>query len=156
VWAKAPSQASGYWNDPRATAEVIRDGWVDTGDEMRVDRDGYLWFCGRHKQIIVHDGSDISPQEVEDALLDHPTVESVGVIGVHDLMHGENVRAYVELKQGAERPTSGDLIAFVRARVGYKAPEEIVFLDHMPLNPTGKVDRAKLKMLAAGDHAHHV
>ena len=102
----------------------------------------------------MHDGSNISPQEVEDALLDHPAVENAGVIGVHDLMHGENVRAYVELKQGAAKPTPVELIEFARARVGYKAPEDIVFLDKMPLNPTGKVDRAALKTMAAGDHAH--
>lgn len=156
VFITAPSRSSGYWNDPKATAEVFDNGWLDTGDVMKADQDGYLWFCGRKKQIIVHDGSNISPQEVEDALLDHPSVENVGVVAVHDLLHGENVRAYVELKQGAARPTSAELIQFARASVGYKAPEEIVFLDKMPLNPTGKVDRAALKKLAAGDHAHHV
>jgi long-chain acyl-CoA synthetase len=98
----------------------------------------------------------ISPQEVEDALLEHPAVENAGVIGIHDLMHGENVRAYVELKREAARPTVVELIAFARARVGYKAPEEIVFLGAMPMNATGKVDRSQLKKLAAGDHAQHV
>jgi acyl-coenzyme A synthetase/AMP-(fatty) acid ligase len=101
----------------------------------------------------VHDGSNISPQEVEDALLEHASVANAGVVGIHDLLHGENVRAYVELKQGAAKPLAAELIAFARARVGYKAPEDIVFLDALPLNATGKVDRAKLKALAAGDHA---
>ncbi|HUU65729.1 MAG TPA: class I adenylate-forming enzyme family protein [Methyloceanibacter sp.] len=153
VWLKTATEMLGYWNDPQATAEVNRDGWFDTGDVMKADQDGYLWFCGRQKQIIVHDGSNISPQEVEDALLDHPAVESAGVVGVHNLMHGENVRAYVALKPGAVRPKAAELIRFARAHVGYKAPEEIVFLDAMPLNPTGKVDRAALKALAAGEHA---
>ena len=135
---------------------MLRDGWLDTGDVMRADADGFIWFCGRKKQIIVHDGSNISPQEVEDALLQHPAVEAAGVVGVHDLLHGETVRAYVELKAGAPRPAAQALIAFARARAGYKAPEDIVFLDAMPLNPTGKVDRAALKKLAAGDHAHSV
>ena len=103
-----------------------------------------------------HDGSNICPQEVEEALLEHPAVETAGVVGIHDLMHGENVRAYVSLKPGAERPKAGALIQFAKARVGYKAPEEIVVLESMPLNPTGKVDRTALKKLAAGDHAHHV
>ena len=156
VFVSTRSQASGYWNDSQATAEVVKDGWFDTGDVMRADRDNYLWFCGRQKQIIVHDGSNISPQEVEDALLEHPAVENAGVIGIHDLMHGENVRAYVELKREAARPTVIELIEFARARVGYKAPEEIVFLDAMPMNATGKVDRSQLKKLAAGDHAQHV
>jgi acyl-CoA synthetase (AMP-forming)/AMP-acid ligase II len=156
LWVRTPTQSPGYWNDAAASAEVVRDGWFDTGDVMKVDGDGYLWFCGRQKQIIVHDGSNISPQEVEDALLAHQAVESAGVVGMHDLLHGENVRAYVELKKDVPPPKAGELIQFARASVGYKAPEEIVFLDKMPLNPTGKVDRAALKKLAAGDHAHHV
>jgi long-chain acyl-CoA synthetase len=75
-------------------------------------------------------------------------VESAGVIGIHDLVHGENVRAYVTLKEGAERPTGQELIRFARARVGYKAPEDIVVLDDMPLNATGKVDRVILRRMA--------
>jgi long-chain acyl-CoA synthetase len=123
---------------------------------MKADANGYLWFCGRQKQIIVHDGSNISPQEVEEALMAQPAVETAGVIGMHDLTHGENVRAYVELKSGTARPTAAELIQFARTRVGYKAPEDIVFLDAMPLNATGKVDRSALKTLAAGDHAHQI
>jgi len=155
LFVRTPSRTAGYWNDPNASAEVIREEWLDTGDMMRADEDGYLWFCGRKKQIIVHDGSNICPQEVEEALLAHPAVESVGVVGLHDLVHGENVRAYVSLKPDAPRPKSLDLIKFAKARVGYKAPEEVVFLEAMPLNATGKVDRVALKKLAAGDHAHH-
>jgi acyl-CoA synthetase (AMP-forming)/AMP-acid ligase II len=156
VWIKSRTEMAGYWNDPQATAEVNRDGWFDTGDEMKADEDGYLWFCGRQKQIIVHDGSNIAPQEVEDALLEHPAVANAGVVGISNVLHGENVRAYVALKPGAAKPPAAELIAFARARVGYKAPEELVFLDTLPLNATGKVDRAKLKALAAGDHAHIV
>jgi long-chain acyl-CoA synthetase len=156
LWVKTPSRTAGYWNDAKASAEVIRDEWLDTGDVMKADGDGYLWFCGRQKQIIVHDGSNIAPQEVEDALLAHPAVESAGVIGIHTLAHGENVRAYVALKPGVTRPKALDLIQFAKARVGYKAPEEIVFLDTMPFNATGKVDRVALKALAAGDHAHQL
>jgi long-chain acyl-CoA synthetase len=126
----------------------LRDGWLDTGDLMSIDADGYLWFRGRKKQIIVHDGSNICPQEVEGALVEHPAVASAGIIGVHDLVHGENVRAYVTLTQGAMRPTSQEPIRFARVRVGYKAPEEIVILDEMPLNATGKMDRVALKQMA--------
>jgi long-chain acyl-CoA synthetase len=109
LWVKTPTQSAGYWNDETVSAEALRDGWFDTGDDMKVDPDGYNWFCGRRKQIIVHDGSNISPQEVEDALLEHESVELAGVVGVIDEAHGENVRAYVEIK----------------------APEEIVFIDKM-------------------------
>ena len=121
------------------------DGWLDTGDVLRADPDGYLYFRGRRKQIIVHDGSNISPQEIEDVLLEHPSVDSVGVIGIRDEIHGENVRAYITLREGSERPPDVELIRFARAKVGYKAPEEIVVLDEMPRTATGKVDRTALK-----------
>ena len=156
LWVKTSTQCAGYWNDEKASAEVMRGGWFDTGDEMKVDGDGYNWFCGRRKQIIVHDGSNISPQEVEEALLEHAAVELAGVVGVIDAAHGESVRAYVEIKVDIEPPKMGELIQFAKARVGYKAPEEIVIIETMPLNPTGKVDRVSLKKVAAGDHAHHV
>jgi long-chain acyl-CoA synthetase len=147
-----PTLTPGYWNDPAATSEAVHDGWLDTGDVMKADADGYLWFCGRKKQIIVHDGSNIFPQEVEDALLEYPAVENAAVIGIHDLMHGENVRAYVSIREGVERPKVQELIDFARERVGYKAPEEIEFLDEIPLNPTGKVDRVALKARASAHH----
>ena len=82
----------------------MRDGWLDSGDVMRADDEGYLTFCGREKQLIVHDGSNISPVEVEDALLQHAAVEIAGVVGVRDPLHGENVRAYVTLKPDAAKP----------------------------------------------------
>jgi acyl-CoA synthetase (AMP-forming)/AMP-acid ligase II len=148
LWARAPSTMVRYWNAPEATAEVLRDGWLDTGDVMRADADGYLWFRGRKKQLIIHDGSNIAPQEVEEALLEHPGVESAGVIGIDNLLHGETVRGYVVPRDPARRPSAQELIAFVRTRIAaYKAPEEIVFLDAMPLNATGKVDRAQLKRM---------
>ena len=120
---------------------------------MKADADGYLWFCGRTKQIIVHDGSNICPQEVESALLEHPSVESAGVVGVHDLVHGENVRAYITTREDAVLPTRQELIRFARARIGYKAPEEIEVLEEMPRNASGKVDRVTLKRMAAERHA---
>jgi acyl-coenzyme A synthetase/AMP-(fatty) acid ligase len=148
VWIRTPGRTVGYWENPEATAEIITDGWLDSGDLVRADDDGYLWFFGRKKQIIVHDGSNISPFEVESALDEHPAVEISGVVGIHDALHGENVRAYVVVKEEQSRPTSQELIEFARARVGYKAPEELVFLDAMPLNATGKIDRVELVRLA--------
>jgi len=148
LWIKFPGNMVGYWNNPEATAETVVDGWLDTGDVMSADADGYLWFHGRQKQIIVHDGSNICPQEVEAALLEHDAVAIAGVVGVQSPMHGENVRAYVALEPGAPRPTMQDLIKFARERVGYKAPEEVIVLDEMPLNATGKVDRVTLKKMA--------
>ena len=153
IWIETRSRMSGYWEAPEATAEVVVDGWLDSGDLARADADGYLWFFGRKKQVIVHDGSNISPYEVEGALVDHPAVALAGAVGVHDTVHGENVRAYVTLAEDCERPSAADLIVHCRERIGYKAPDEIVFLDEMPLNPTGKIDRVGLKRMAE-DHLH--
>jgi long-chain acyl-CoA synthetase len=153
IFIRSRSQMAGYWNAEDATDEVLSDERLDSGDLAHADDDGYLWFFGRKKQIIVHDGSNVSPLEVEGALLEHPAVELAGVVGVHDTMHGETIRAYVTLRAGAVQPSSAELILFCRDRIGYKAPEEIIFLDHMPLNPTGKIDRVGLKQMAE-DHLH--
>jgi acyl-CoA synthetase (AMP-forming)/AMP-acid ligase II len=155
MWIKSPCNMVGYWNRPDATAETIVDGWLDTGDVVSIDAEGHVWFCGRKKQIIIHDGSNICPQEVEESLLEHEAVESAGVIGVHDLVHGENVRAYIAWRPNAPRPTLTELIQFSRARVGYKAPDEIVVLDRMPINATGKVDRVALAQLADSQSNTH-
>jgi long-chain acyl-CoA synthetase len=148
MWIKSPCNMIGYWNDLESTQAVVRDGWLDTGDVMKLDEDGYLWFCGRRKQIIIHDGSNITPQEVEDALMAHPAVASAGVVGVPDLVHGENVYAFVTFKQGAVPCAPPELMGFARVSVGYKAPEGIFVLDEMPLGPSGKIDRAVLKRMA--------
>jgi long-chain acyl-CoA synthetase len=156
LWIKSPSNMIGYWNRPDATAETIVEGWLDTGDLVAADQQNYLWFRGRKKQIIIHDGSNICPQEVEDSLLEHPAVASAGVIGVHDLIHGENVRAYVAFRPDAQRPTTADLIQFSKALVGYKAPDEIIVLDEMPTTAVGKVDRVALKQLADAATNRHL
>jgi long-chain acyl-CoA synthetase len=153
IFIRSRSRMAGYWNARAATDAVVSDGWLDSGDLARADEDGYLWFFGRKKQIIVHDGSNISPFEVESALLEHPAIALAGVVGVHDTVHGETVRAYLTVRESAERPSSADVILFCRDRVGYKAPEEIIFLDEIPLNPTGKIDRVGLKRMAE-DHLH--
>jgi long-chain acyl-CoA synthetase len=153
IFIRTPAAMAGYWQAPEATEEVLQEGWIDSGALARADEDGYLWFFGRKKQVIVHDGSNISPYEVEGALNEHPAVALSGAVGIHDEAHGENVRAYVTVREGADRPTAGDLIVHCRERIGYKAPEEIVFLEEMPLNPTGKIDRVGLKKMAE-DHLH--
>jgi len=149
LWIAGDPVMIGYWNNPEATRNVMADGWFNSGDVMRVDSDGYFWFRGRKKQIIVHDGSNITPQEIEETVMAHPAVDQAGVVGVHDEVHGENVWAYVTLKDDIERPRSQDIIQFARERVGYKAPEVVIVLDKLPVNPAGKVDRKTLKAWAA-------
>jgi long-chain acyl-CoA synthetase len=153
MWARGPATMVGYWANPEATSEAFMDDWLDSGDVMRADEDGYLWFCGRRKQIIVHDGSNICPQEVEEALVAHPSVSNAAVIGIHDEIHGETVRAYVTIEPDVETPTMQELIQFARQQVGYKAPEEVLVLDEMPMTGTGKLDRAGLiRMAEEGIH----
>ncbi len=103
IWIRTRSRMLGYWEAPEATEEVVIEGWLDSGDLARADEDGYLWFFGRKKQVIVHDGSNISPYEVEGALVEHPAVSLAGAVGVHDEVHGENVRAYVTLRRASSR-----------------------------------------------------
>jgi long-chain acyl-CoA synthetase len=156
LWIKSPSNMIGYWNRPDATQESIVNGWLNTGDFVAADDQDYLWFRGRKKQIIIHDGSNICPQEVEDALLECTAIASAGVVGIHDLIHGENVRAYVTFRPGVKQPTAAELIQFSRTRVGYKAPDEILVIDTMPVNAVGKVDRAALKQMAADAVNRHI
>lgn len=148
LWVRSPGAMLGYWESPEATTEVLVDGWFDTGDVLSEDADGYLWFHGRQKQIIVHDGSNITPQEVEDALLLHPSISMAGVVGVPDPQHGENVRAFVALSPGVETPDVPSLIDFARRRIGYKAPESIIVLDRLPMTISNKVDRKALRQLS--------
>lgn len=152
LWIRTPARMAGYWGDEAATDAAVCDGWFDSGDLMTVDNDGYLWFRGRRKELIVHDGSNIYPQEVENALLGHPAVVAAGVVGIADPTHGENVRAYVVVSDGTTPPTAGALVDFAHRRVGYKAPEDIVFVAELPLTPAGKVDRLALQRMTAAGH----
>ena len=108
IFIRTRSRMAGYWNAADATDEVVRGDWLDSGDLAHADNDGYLWFFGRKKQIIVHDGSNVSPFEVEGALREHPAVGLAGVVGVHDTVHGETIRAYVTLRDDATRPSSAE------------------------------------------------
>lgn len=136
----------GYWNNPQATADVLQGGWLHTGDLARRDADGYYWFLGRKKEIIVRGGSNIAPGEVEVALGAHPAVELVGVVGQADPHFGHVPIAFVVLNPGvANPPDEAELIAFVASRLAaYKVPVRIVFRPSLPLNGTGKVDRRRL------------
>jgi acyl-coenzyme A synthetase/AMP-(fatty) acid ligase len=156
LWIRSRGNTIGYWSRPDATAETIVDGWLDTGDLVAADEQNYFWFRGRKKQIIIHDGSNICPQEVEDSLLENTAVASTGVVGIHDLVHGETVRAYVVFRPGVKRPTVAELMRFSRDRVGYKAPEEIIVLDEMPINAVGKVDRVALVQMADAATNRHL
>jgi long-chain acyl-CoA synthetase len=135
----------GYWNDPDNTRAALKNGSMRTGDLARRDADGYLWFAGRIKDIIIRGGSNISPGEVEDVLYTHPAVYEAGVVGVPCSEMGQRVRAYVALKPGAQA-TERDLIDWAAKSIaGYKVPENIMFLPALPKGLTGKVHRNSLR-----------
>jgi long-chain acyl-CoA synthetase len=142
---RSPANMTGYWNDQDTTTTALRDRWFYTGDLVRQESDGYLWFQGRRKEIIVRGGSNISPQEVEAVLYQHAGVRDAGVVGEPDVNWGERVVAYVSRRPG-HAVTADELIAFVAKRLAaYKTPEEIVFLDDLPKSAVGKVLRRALQ-----------
>jgi long-chain acyl-CoA synthetase len=145
---QSPANCLGYWDDEQATAATFDQGWLRTGDLMRRDGDGFFWFDGRVKQIIVRGGSNISPQEVEEALYGHPAVLEAGVIGLPSSVHGEIVIAFVAVRDGLST-SEQELQDFARDLIAeYKVPERILFLPTLPKGRTSKVDRSALKDLA--------
>jgi long-chain acyl-CoA synthetase len=150
ICIRGPHLTLGYWQDPEATAAAIRNGWFHSGDLARRDADGFYWFAGRKKEIIVRGGSNISPQEVEAVFYQHASVKEVGVIGRPDDVWGEVVVAFVVLRSG-QPVAEAELIAFARQRLAdYKTPERVIFRDELPKGPTGKIQRRALR---AEEHA---
>lgn len=135
----------GYWKEPEISAATMEGGFIHSGDLGRVDEDGYYWFVGRKKEIIIRSGSNISPLEVEEALYQHPAVRECGVVGVPDPALGEIVWAFVALTR-PDAVTAAELQDFVRGKIAsYKVPEVIRLLAELPKGPTGKVHRRTLR-----------
>jgi long-chain acyl-CoA synthetase len=144
ICIKGPHLMAGYWQDPEATSASVRNGWFHTGDVARIDKEGFYWFVGRKKEIIIRGGSNISPLEVEAVFYQHPAVKEVGVAGRSHPVWGEVVIAFVVLRPGCQA-TEDELRAFVRERLAdYKIPESIVFREELPKGSTGKVLRRAL------------
>ena len=146
----------GYWNDDAGTELALRDGWFLTGDLGHRDADGFYWFKGRKKEIIIRGGSNISPQEVEEALYQHPAVREAGVVGMPHPILGEEVVACVALRDG-QKLTAEALRDFTLEHLAdYKAPTRVVFLETLPKGITGKIQRRALKdMLSARSRARN-
>jgi len=145
-----------YWNRPTETADAFRDGWYHTGDGGHVDEQGYVFLVDRVKDMIVTGGENVYPAEVENALMKHPEVADVAVIGVPDERWGEAVKAIVVKKQGAEL-TPGELIGWARERIaGYKLPKSVDFVEALPRNPTGKILKRELRKPYWGDRVRQV
>ncbi|MCI5094781.1 MAG: AMP-binding protein [Rhodobacteraceae bacterium] len=141
-----------YWNRPAATAEKFHGDWLITGDRGVWEGD-YLRFVGREDDVITSAGYRIGPAEIEDCLLTHPAVATVGVVGKPDPLRTEIVKAYVVLKPGFA-PAEQELQDWVKDRLAhYSYPREVAFLDALPMTVTGKVIRKELKARAAGEDA---
>lgn len=143
---RSPSATIGYWQDPPASAELFRDGWLHTGDLAHRDEQGYVWFVGRKKLMIVRRGSNIAPAEVEDVLDEHPQVHASVVVGIHDRRDGQVPVACVARLHGTEPVTEDELRKFVAEHLAaYKNPTRYFFFDELPRNSTGKFDRHHLQ-----------
>jgi acyl-CoA synthetase (AMP-forming)/AMP-acid ligase II len=135
---------AGYWEQPEASAETLRGGWLHTGDVGSFDDDGYLTLHDRSKDLIISGGMNIYPREVEEALMTHPSVRSVAVVGRHDPQWGEAVVAFVVVDDPA--PTAADLDRTCLERIArYKRPKEYHFVEALPTNNYGKVLKRELR-----------
>ena len=149
VEAKGAAVMLGYWNNPKATADALKDGWLRTGDVGRLDADGFLTLSDRSKDVIISGGTNIYPREVEEALLTHADVREVSAIGVPDPDWGEIVVACVVLEDGAAENDQA-LDAHCLASIArFKRPKRYMFLDALPKNNYGKVLKTELRKLAA-------
>jgi long-chain acyl-CoA synthetase len=141
---RAPQLMVGYWQRPEQTAEMLRGGWLYTGDLGYLDEDGYLYISGRKKNLIKPSGFQVWPREVEDVILAHPAVEDVRVAGVPDEYQGEAVKAWIVLAPGRQL-TVDEIRIYARQRlVGYKVPRLVEFRDSLPKSAMGKVLRREL------------
>ena len=145
ICCRSPAVMRGYWRSEQATADTIRDGWLLTGDVGYLDEEGYLFIVDRKKDVIIRGGFNVYPRDVEDALLEHPSVTGAGVVGRPDERHGEEVVAFVSLSEPGT-VSAEELIEWARRRIGgYKYPREVQFVDAMPLTAVGKLDRKALR-----------
>jgi long-chain acyl-CoA synthetase len=139
------SDHEGLFESPQETANILRGGWLHTGDAGYLDEEGFLYIYDRVKDMIVSGGENIYPAEVESALYGHPAIADVAVIGVPDERWGEAVKAIIVLKPGQDTNAT-EVVAYARERIaGYKLPKSIDFVDALPRNPSGKILKRELR-----------
>ena len=155
VLARSNVVLEGYWEQPDASADALRDGWFHTGDGGTFE-DGILTISDRKKDVIITGGENVSSIEVEDCLFSHPGVAEVAVIGVPSEKWGETIKALVVLAPG-ESATEQELIAHCKQRLaGYKAPTSVEIRDTIPRTATGKVQKFKLREQYWADQGRQV
>ena len=145
---KGPGVMECYYHDPKATAEVLIDGWLHTGDMARQDEDGFYFLVDRKKDVIISGGENLYPVQIEDFLAACPKVHDVAVIGLPDKRLGEICGAVIELKPGAVCDEA-EINDFCLALPRYKRPRKIIFAD-VPRNPTGKIEKPRLRQKYCG------
>jgi long-chain acyl-CoA synthetase len=149
ILVRSRSVIQGYWRQPEAAAEVLRNGWFHTGDLGYLDDDRYLFVVDRKKDMVVTGGVNVYTKEVEAVLYEHAAVREAAVFGIADDNWGERVTAAIALKPGASA-TAEELVAHCRHQLAsFKLPKRIVFLDELPKNPSGKILKRELRTLAA-------
>jgi fatty-acyl-CoA synthase len=139
----------GYWNDPGATREAIdRARWMHTGDLAVMREDGYLNIVGRIKDMVIRGGENISPREIEEFLYAHPKVADVQVIGVPDEKYGEEICAWIRLKEGASA-TEHEIREFCRGKIAtYKIPRYVRVTEDFPMTVTGKIQKFRMREIS--------
>ena len=142
---KGPGVMTCYYNDPKATAEVLHDGWLATGDMARQDEQGFIYLVDRKKDVIISGGENIYPVQVEDFLRAHHSIKDAAVIGLPDQRLGEIAAAIIELKEGFTC-TEEEIEKFCLDLPRYKRPRRIIFAE-IPRNPTGKIEKPKLRQM---------
>jgi fatty-acyl-CoA synthase len=136
----------GYWDEPEKTAEVLKHGWMHTGDLATMDADGYVNIVGRIKDMVIRGGENVYPREVEEFLYTHPDVVDAQVIGVPDEKYGEELMAWVRLRPGAEPMTIESLRAFCAGKLAhYKVPRYLHVVEEFPMTVTGKVRKVEMR-----------
>jgi acyl-CoA synthetase (AMP-forming)/AMP-acid ligase II len=146
---KGPGVMDCYYNDPKATAEVLSDGWLFTGDMAMEDEDGFIFLVDRKKDVVISGGENIYPVQIEDFIRTNDAVKDVAVIGVPDPRLGETTLAAIEVKEGYTL-TEDEVNQFCLKLPRYKRPHRIVFME-IPRNPTGKIEKPKLRKLFGSD-----
>jgi fatty-acyl-CoA synthase len=143
---RAYSVMIGYWDEPEKTAEVLRNGWMHTGDLATMDDEGYLNIVGRIKDLVIRGGENIYPREIEEFLFTHPDIADAQVVGVPDAKYGEELMAWVRLREGAKPLDAEAVRAFCTGRLAhYKIPRYVHVVDEFPMTVTGKVRKVEMR-----------
>jgi fatty-acyl-CoA synthase len=152
VCTRGYSVMLGYWNNPEATSQAIDAArWMHTGDLATMDDDGYINIVGRIKDMIIRGGENVYPREIEEFLYTHPDVSDVQVIGVPSERYGEEVMAWVKLREGAA-VSEEQLVAFCRGKIAtFKIPRYWKFVDGFPMTVTGKIQKFKMRETAVSE-----